>query len=325
VEKIRWGILGTGRMAGDFAEALRLLPEADLVAVGSRRQETAEAFGQRFGVPHRHTSYEALAADPDVDIVYIATPHIVHHHDALMSLHAGKHILLEKAFTMSAREASEVITLARSRGLFAMEAMWTRFFPAAVRLRELVAQGAVGELHLMRADLSHRVPYDPHHRLWDPQQGGGALLDIGIYPISLAFMILGEPQEMAGVGYIDHSEVDAQSACLLKYANGAIAVLSFSQLTDAPREALICGSKGTLRIHGRWQQPSRLSLIRGKEEQVFDIGYEGTGYHYQAAEVMRCIQAGLQESPIMPLDETLAIMRVMDSLRVAWGLRYPGE
>lgn len=324
-QHFRWGIIGTGGIAREFAAALQALPDGELLAVGSRRQETADAFGDAFDVPRRYGSYEALVSDPDVDIVYVATPHMFHHRDALLALEAGKHILVEKAFTINAQQAAEVIALARARGLFAMEAMWTRFFPAMRRLREMLAEGAVGEVQMVRADLSHRVEFDPTHRLYDPHQGGGALLDIGVYPIAFAWDVLGPPDRVTGVAHIGESGVDDQSACLFGYDSGAMAVLSFSQTTDAPREALIAGTEGVLRVEGRWQQPGRLTLARGGYEQVLDLPYTGSGYQYEAEAVMENIRAGRTESELMPLDETLAIMRVMDQLRAAWGLTYPGE
>ncbi len=324
-DRFRWGIVSTGGIARTFADALKRLPDAELLAVGSRTQASADAFGDDFGVPRRYGSYEALAADPDVDILYIATPHMFHHRDALMALEAGKHVLVEKAFTMNAREAEEVIALARAKGLFAMEAMWTRFFPAMIRLRELLAGGAIGEPQMVRADLSHRVEFHPKHRLYDPEVGGGALLDIGIYPIAFAWDVLGPPDRVTGVAHIGQSGVDDQSACLFEYDAGPMAVLSFSQTTDAPREAMVSGTDGFIRVEGRWQQPSRLTLVRGDLEEILELPFEGSGYQYEAVAVMDGIRAGRTESPIMPLDETLAIMRVMDDLRAQWGLRYPGE
>lgn len=324
-EAYGWGILGTGTVAHDFAAALKTLDNAALVAVGSRRQETANAFGEKFDIPHRHASYQALAADPEVDIVYVATPHFFHYRDAMMALRANKHVLVEKAFTINAQQAEGIVRLARQKGLFVMEAMWTRFFPVIVRLRELLAENVIGKVEMIRADLSHRVAFDPAHRFFDPQQGGGALLDIGIYPISLASMVLGNPNTVTGVAHLGQSGVDDQSACLLGYDDGAIAALSFSQTTDAPREAVISGTEGIIRILGRWQQPAQISVSKDGEDELIDLPYGGNGYQYQASAVMNCLRTGQTESEIMPLDETLSIMRVMDTLRAQWGLRYPGE
>ncbi len=193
MRKIAWGILGTGRIAGNFAADLALLPDAELVAVGSRSEATAQSFAGRFGAPHAHGSYEALAADPAVEVIYIATPHPLHAENMKLCLRAGKAVLCEKPFTLNAREAEEVIALAREQKLFLMEAMWTRFLPAVVRARELIEQGAIGEVRLLLADFGFRAAFDPHHRLFDPQLGGGALLDLGVYCVSLASMLFGPP------------------------------------------------------------------------------------------------------------------------------------
>jgi predicted dehydrogenase len=327
-DKIRWGILGTGTVAHEFAAALETLPDAELVAVGSRHQETADVFGDKFGIPRRHPNYGAVGADSGVDIVYIATPHTFHHRDATMALEAGKHVLVEKAFTINASEAREIIDLAHRKSLFAMEAMWTRFFPIMIRLRELLADNAIGDVQMLRADLSHRVEFDPAHRLYDPHQGGGALLDVGVYPISFASMVLGKPNSVIGVAHLGQSGVDDRSACLLGYRTGAMAVLSFSQTTDAPREALISGTEGVIKIHGRWQQPAQMTLQTGGKngpQELIDLPFEGSGYQYQATAVMDCIRSGQTGSDIMPLSESLSIMQTMDQLRSQWGLVYPGE
>lgn len=324
-DEVRWGIMSTGWIAHQFAEALQLLPAAELVAVGSRQQETADAFGDEFDIPRRYASYGELVADPAVDVVYIGTPHSFHHRDALMALEAGKHLLVEKAFTLNGRQASEIIELARRKELFVMEAMWTRFFPLMARLRELLAEGALGQLKMVRADFSHSAPYDPRNRFFDPHLGGGALLDLGIYPISLASMVLGESQQVSGVAHIGETGVDEQGACLLSYAEGALAVLSFSLRTDAPPEASISGTEGRIEIHGNWYSPASMTVTRGKESQRIEMPFAGSGYQFEAVEVMARIRQGHTESEIMPLDETLAIMRVLDELRAQWGMVFPGE
>lgn len=326
-DSVRWGIIGTGTIAHDFAGDLSLAPNAELVAVGSRRQESAEAFATRFSIPHAHGSYQALADDPNVDVAYIATPHNFHFRDAMMCLEAGKHCLIEKAFTLNAPEARQLIEVARTNGLFLMEAMWTRFFPAFDYLRDLLADEAIGSIEMIRADLSHKSEIDPTHRLFDPHQGGGALLDIGIYPISFASSVLGKPDTVTGVSYIGETGVDYNSSCLLGYNNGPMAALTFSQTCDAPREALIAGTKGNIRILGRWQQPRQVGLSFGKngEETVKEFPFDGQGYQFEAIAVGDLILSGRTESELMPLDETLWIMETMDALRQQWGLRYPDE
>lgn len=326
-DKIRWGILGTGKMAHDFAADMVHAPNAELVAVGSRRQESAQTFSDTFDVPHAHGSYEALAADPDVDIAYIATPHNKHFRDAMMCMEAGKHCLVEKAFTLNAPQARKLIATARDKNLFLMEAMWTRFFPAFDYLRELLAKETIGTIEMVRSDLSHRASMGPESRHFDPLQAGGALLDIGIYPISFASHILGKPDVWTGVSYIGEKGVDYNSSCLLGYASGPMAVLSFSKRADAPREALIAGSKGTIRVLGRWQQPRQIGLSFGKngEETIKSFEFEGGGYQFEAIAVSDAIIAGKTEHELMPMDETLWLMEIMDGLRQQWGLVYPDE
>lgn len=323
---IRWGILGTGNIAKQFARGLAELDDAKLVAVGSRTAEGAAAFAQQFGAERSHTSYEALANDPDVDAIYIATPHPMHKENTILCLEAGKAVLCEKPFAMNAREAGEMIDVARSRGIFLMEAMWTRFLPHMVRLRELLASGAIGELRMLQADFGFRTGFNPKHRLFNPDLGGGALLDVGIYPASLASMLFGAPERVTGMATMGETGVDEQSAMLFGYAGGQIAILSQAVRTNTPHEALLLGTAGRIRIHGSWWKATTMTLSAdGKPDELIDVPSPGNGYNYEAAEVGRCLRAGLTESATMPLDETLATMRALDEMRAQWGLRYPGE
>lgn len=323
---IRWGILGTGNIARQFARDLALLPDATLVAVGSRTQASADAFGATFAVPQCYDSYAALAADPDVDAVYVATPHTLHHDNTLACLEAGKAVLCEKPFALNAAETRAMIADARARGLFLMEAMWTRFIPAFVRLRAWLAEGVLGDIRLVQADIGFQATFDPHGRLFDPALGGGALLDIGIYPVSLASLVLGTPNAVSGHAHLGSTGVDEQATLALGHADGAVAALLLSFQTDTPREATIIGSKGWLRIHATWWHPTTLTLaLKGQAPQVIELPYAGNGYQYEAAEVMHCMRAGVTESAVMPLNETQTLMETLDALRAQWGLRYPGE
>jgi predicted dehydrogenase len=326
VEAIRWGILGTGRIADVFATGLADLPDAELAAVGSRAAETAARFGDKFGIPRRHASYAALAEDPAVQIVYVATPHTAHHPAVRLCLEAGKAVLCEKPFTINAAEAADLIELARARRLFLMEAMWTRFLPLMARVRELVAAGAIGEPRLLTADFGFRHPGGPDHRLFNPQLGGGALLDVGVYLVSLASMLFGQSERAVGLAHLGPTGVDEQAAVVLRYPGGQLAQLTAATRTSSPQEVTLMGSVGRLRIHPLWWKPTRLTLTRpdGSEED-FEIPFVGNGYNYEAAEAMRCLRAGALESPVMPLDETLAVMRTLDEVRAGWGLRYPME
>jgi predicted dehydrogenase len=325
-QKIRWGILSTGYIADLFAKGLQSVPDAELVAVGSRSMETAEQFGDRFNIPRRYAGYEQVANDPDVDVVYIGTPHPMHRGDSLMCLQAGKAVLCEKPFAINTREAEEVVRCAREKKLFLMEAMWTRYFPVMVKVRELLAQGAIGEVRMIQCDFGFRTNFNPQHRLFAPELGGGALLDVGVYAVSLASMVLGEPTRITGMATLGETGVDEQSAFILGYAGGQLAMLSTAVRTQTPQEATIIGTEGWIRVHSKFWCPHTLTLaVKGKDEQVIKLPYEGNGYNYQAVEVGNCLRAGKLESDVMPLDETLAIMRTMDAIRAQWGLKYPME
>lgn len=324
-QKIRWGILSTGRIANDFAEGLTAVDDAELVAVGSRRQATADEFGDQYGVPNRHASYEALANDPDVDVIYIGTPHTFHKENALLCIEAGKSVLLEKPFTINAGEAKVVIDAARAKGVFLMEAMWTRFIPAFVKLRELLAEGVIGDIRMLRAEFGFRREFDPEHRLFNPELGGGALLDVGIYPVSFSSMLFGRPQTIHSVATMGETGVDVQNGMVFHYENGEIAVLSSAIRTASAFEALIQGTEGTIRLHPRWWHTTGFTVQRGDEKEVYELPLKQNGYEYEAMEVGDCLRAGKTESAIMPLDESLALMEMLDTLRAQWGLKYPME
>lgn len=325
-DKIRWGILSTGFIARQFVQGLSVLPEAELVAVGSREAEAAQRFGDMFQIPRRYASYEALANDPEIDVIYIGTPHSLHKENSLLCLEAGNAVLCEKPFTINATEAEAVIKLARQKKLFVMEAMWTRFIPSIVRLRQLLAEGAIGEVRLFVGDLGFRAEVNPEGRLFKPALGGGALLDVGVYPVSMASMIFGTPTKITSMGHLGETGVDEQGAIILGYEEGRLAIVYTAIRTSTPSEAIVMGSTGRIRLHAPIFKPAQLTLSRaGQEDEIIDLPYEGNGFNYQAAEVMRCIRLGKIESDIMPHDETLAIMRTMDQVRAQWGLRYPME
>jgi predicted dehydrogenase len=323
---IRWGILGTGNIAGQFAQGLTSLDDAELVAVGSRSQESADSFGDRFGVPRRHGSYEALASDPLVDAVYIGTPHSLHKENTIMCLKAGKAVLCEKPFAINAAETREMIAVARERKLFLMEAVWSRFLPLLVKLRELLAEGAIGEVRMLYADFGFRASVNPESRLFNPALGGGALLDVGIYPVSLAHMILGKPNRIAALAEIGETGVDEQGAMILGFPKGELALLSTAIRTSTPHEATILGTKGSIRLEREWWHGTKLTLQRGDgAPEQLDLPFEGNGYNYEAAEVGRCLREGRLESDVIPLDETLEVMETLDAIRAQWGLKYPME
>jgi predicted dehydrogenase len=324
-KKIRWGIFGTGRIAGKFAEGLAVLPDAELVAVGSRTQAAADEFAARFNVPHRHASYEALVEDAAVDALYVATPHSLHAENSLMGLAAGKAVLCEKPFAINAREAARVIKKARAKKLMLMEATWTRFLPSMIRLREMLAAETIGDVRTLFADFGFRRETTAG-RLFDPALGGGALLDVGIYPVSLASMIFGAPSQITGLTDLGEKGVDEQSGILLGHAGGKLAVLHTAVRVNTPQKACICGTLGRLNLQSGWWRgaPMTLELDKGGEE-FLEFPFTGNGYQFEASEFMECLRAGRTESTVMPLDETLSIMRTLDKLRAQWGLKYPME
>lgn len=322
---IRWGILGPGRIAAAFAAGLQALPDADLAAVGSRSRERADAFADRFGIPVRHGSYEDLAADPGVDIVYVATPHPGHAPAMRLCLAHGKAVLSEKPFTVNAAEAREVVGMARSRRLLLMEGMWTRYWPLMRRLRSMVADGAIGEPLLVQADFGFRATFDPESRLFSPSLGGGALLDVGVYCVSLASMLFGKPRGVVGEAVLGQTGVDEHDVIALSYDGGAMALLGTSVRVSTAQEAIVTGTEGRIRVHAPWWQPSVLTLSAGGAEETIELPREGNGFNYEAAEAMACLRDGRTETDGLPLDETVHVMETMDRLREQWGVRYPME
>jgi predicted dehydrogenase len=340
MQQIRWGILSTGFIANLFAEGLTALDDATLIAVGSRGQASASAFGDKWNVPHRHASYEALAKDPDVEVIYVAPPHPFHYENTLMCLNAGKHVLVEKPFAMNARQAQEMIDLARKKGLFLMEAMWTRHLPAMVQLRKWIADGEIGDVELVRAHFSFMADFNPQSRLFAPELGGGALLDAGIYPISFAHMILGTPKTVSSTASLGKTGTDDRSSYLFGYDGGKTALLSSGVRLAVPVEAHVFGTKGYIKVHEPWLNPRVVTLAKlsapGSDSMLIYDGIlfdnqtvhpptRGNGYNYEAVEVGQCIRAGKHESAILPLAETLAIMETLDKIRSQWNLTYPNE
>ena len=322
---IRWGIIGTGVIAKKFAAGLTAVSDAELVAVASRSRKTADAFGDLTHVKKRYDNYESLARDPDVDVVYIATPHSLHKENTLMCLRAGKSVLCEKPFAINAREAAEMIGLARERHLFLMEAMWTRFFPLMTKVREMIASGAIGEVRMLMADFGYRSD-DLKNWVFDPNYGGGGLLDVGIYPLSLSHWIFGTPNRIVSMADLGKTGVDEQSAALLGYEDGRIALIASGSRTATPHVAYLLGTKGRIHIHAPWWRPKTLTLsLNGGADEVMQISYQGNGYNYEAEEVARCLREGRIESEVMSLDETLSIMKTMDSIRDQWKLKFPME
>jgi predicted dehydrogenase len=320
-EPLRWGFIGTGWIADSFATDLAFTDSGRVVAVGSRQMETADRFADRFDIPNRHASYEALVADPEVDVVYVATPHPMHHPDTLLALRAGKPVLVEKPFTMNAIEARELVAVARAKKLFLMEAMWTRFLPHIAEIRRLLAGGALGDIVTVSADHGQWFEKDPDFRLFAPELGGGALLDLGVYPVSFASMVLGTPKKIVTLIDPAFTGVDGQTSMLFGYVGGAQAVLTCTSLARSSTRAAIVGSEARIEIDGDFYTPTSFTLItRAGDRTRFDEPHEGRGLWHQADEVTRCLREGLLESPLMPLDESISIMETMDTV-LAQGAR----
>lgn len=313
---LRWGILGTGGIAHTFATDLRLTDSGVVAAVGSRSQEGADRFADEFGIEARHPSYESLVADPTVDVIYVATPHPSHRQNAILALRAGKPVLVEKPFAMNATEAAEIVAVAREENLFAMEAMWTRFLPHVVQIREWLAAGALGDLVTVTADHGQWFAEDPKFRLFAPELGGGALLDLGIYPVSFASMILGPPDRIAAVIDPAFTGVDAQTSMVFGYESGAQAVLTCTLRAKSPTRAAIVGTEARIEIDGDFYAPASITLLpRDGEPTRIESTHEGRGLRHQADEVARRLATGDLESPLMPLDESVAIMKTMDAVQ----------
>jgi len=326
VTGLRWGILGPGGIARAFASDLRTAG-LDVAAVGSRRPETAQAFADEFDVARVHGSYEALVADPEIDIVYIATPHPFHAAQAILALEAGKHVLVEKPFTLNAAEAALVRDVARQKGLLAMEAMWTRYLPHMMRIRELLADGALGTVRGLTADHTQHLPTDPLHRLNALELGGGALLDLGVYPVSFAWNVLGAPATIAAAATLGPTGADAEVATIFTYASGAIATTLSAAHSAGPNTATIIGTDARIEIDPVWYAPASFRLIAsdGTVQESFASEVEGRGMQYQALAAEQYVAQGRTDSDVLPLDETVAIMGTLDAVREIIGVRYPGE
>lgn len=319
---IRWGFLGAGGIAAAMAADLHH-GNNTLYAVAARDADRATAFAARFGASHSHGDYRAVIEDPDVDIVYVATTHPFHREQALMAIDAGKPVLIEKPLTLNAAQAREVITSARDKGVFAMEAVWMRANPLILKAREMVARGVIGDVVSVHADFSIRLDFDPTHRLYDLANGGGALLDLGVYPMHFASMFLGRPDTQQVLGTLSPTGSDATVALQWGYASGVTAQLRCATTALTPGRATIAGTAGSISVEPWFLNPDRLVLTTSDGESRFDG--EGTAYGPQIEEVERCLREGLLESPLAPQADTIAILELIDEARADLGVRYPGE
>jgi predicted dehydrogenase len=321
-----WAILGLGNIAHKFATDLALVPQARLHAVASRSLPKAQEFAQTFGAPHAMGSYEELLAVPDIDAVYIATPHSEHHAHALLCLQAGLPVLCEKAFAQNASQAQEMIQVAQAQGVFLMEAFWTRFFPAIQHALDLVEAGTIGEVKHLAADFGFITDVKPESRLFDPALAGGSLLDIGVYSLFISQLFLGVPSTVRAIATPAPTGVDLSCVMALAHAGGATASLFSTLAATTNNYCTLYGTKGQLHLTGRFHAPNGLEIHRPDQQvQVIPYPKVGLGYHYEAAHVQACLSQGLRESPLLPLAFSLDLMRTLDAVRAQIGLRYPGE
>ncbi|WGM22858.1 Gfo/Idh/MocA family oxidoreductase (plasmid) [Paenarthrobacter sp. OM7] len=325
-DPIRWGILGAGRIA--TAQTQDLLDNGFTVqAVGSRSLDSSRAFSARFGIPDAHGSYDALVANPDVDVVYVATPHSFHHAHALLAINAGKHVLVEKPFTINAHQAQEVVTLAEKNGLVVLEAMWTRFLPHMVRVREIIKDGLLGEIRKITASHNRNLSKDPTHRLNNPALGGGALLDLGVYPVSFAFDVLGAPQQIRASAIKTTTGVDRQTAVILTYADGQQALLDCALDAAGSSRATIIGTEGWINIESVWNQSATFGRYdhQGHMVEIFAQPAKGRGMQFQALEMESLIKNSPSARRILPPHDSVAIIAAMDTIRQQIGLVYDAD
>lgn len=319
----RWGILGPGRIAHKFAADLLTLPDAKLWAVASTDAGRAAEFAGQYNIPHHYGRYEDLLTCPDLDVVYVATPHVLHHENALMLLNGGIAVLGEKPFAMNAEQVQQMVDTARQRGVFLMEALWSRFMPALQLVEEKLKSGAIGPVTLLKADFGFPAPFLPDKRLFNKSLGGGALLDIGIYPLFLAYWLMGMPDRIEATATFGETGVDEQCAILLHYADGRLAVLDSTLRAKTQCEAYIYGPDGHLHVPTRWHETQSLTVApNDREPETISFARETFGYTYEAQHVMDCLRDGRTESPLWSLTDSLNLMQLLDTVRSRAGIVY---
>ena len=321
---VRWGIIGPGKIARKFAAGFEKVPHARLHAIASRDLSRGKEFAKEFNVPVCYDSYAALIADPEIDIIYIATPHAFHHPQTLQCLRGKKAVLCEKPLTLDFRKASELVATARANDTFLMEGMWSRFFPAIRKTVELVRSGAIGEIRFMRADFGFSAPHDPNNRVLNLALGGGAQLDVGVYPMFLVLLLMGKPTQVQATARLAATGADETTAVQFCFQDGGIAHILSSIAADTPKQADIIGTSGTLTLHTPWHKSEKLTLKHpdGKTD-VFDFPFTGFGFDYEVAEVSSTILAGKKESDLLPLDFSLLMAEVADEILKQSHVVYP--
>lgn len=328
-QKIRWGILGCGKIARKFAADLRLVDDAELIAVGARQKETAEAFAKDYPAKYVHEGYDALVQNPEVDVIYIATPHSHHYENTLLCLNNGKAVLCEKAFAVNGKQAKEMIALAKEKNLFLMEALWTKFLPHYKTTMQMITEGKIGEIKSISVNFGFR-PVPPFaQRMYDPALAGGTLLDIGIYNVFLVLSVLGKPDSINAVMIPAATGVDDQCAVTFIYNNGAIAQMFSSFASNLATEAYINGSEGRIKLGHRFYAPeSSVEYYPGYMDSLQLVACdkeEGWGYQHEARHVGECIRQGLKESPVVSFDDTMLLMETLDAIRYKAGIFYEAD
>jgi len=322
LKPVRWGILATGWIAKSFTEDLAQLPDAEVLAVGSRSLDGAQAFAQTHGIPRAYGSWQELAADGDLDIIYVATPHSAHYAATQLCLSAGRAVLCEKPFTLDHPTSAALVDLARERGLFLMEAMWMRANPAIRRIVSMVAEGEIGDVRHVTVDFGLPGPVPPGHRLRAPELGGGALLDLGVYPVTFAHLFLGPPDHIRAWAHLFPEGTDEATGIVFGYDRGAVATLSCGLRGATSGRAVITGTDGRIEVPGPFHRPAGFTVVHGDQNTWLDLPFAGNGMNHEAAEAMRCLRAGWLESPLVPHADTLAIMATLDEIRTQIGVRY---
>lgn len=327
MDKIKWGIIGTGRIARTFAAALAGTPDAELYAVASRTVEKAVAFAAEFGFEKSYGSYADLAADDNIDAVYIATPMASHYEDCLLCLRNGRNVLCEKSVTLNSAQLREILKLAKENDLFFMEAMWTKCRPAYLKMKEWIGAGRIGDIRYVKGDFSNLVHYDPNDRLFRPDCGGGALLDLAVYPLTLAEDVLGFPSEIVSSAHIGRDGVDLSNTFILRYHDGSFAAIDSGFEITLRNNAIISGTEGMIVLGDWFFCSNEVTLLDrdGNEIEKFDMPNRVNGYEYEIEEVHRCLRAGLKESPLVPHSGTLNVMAIMDAARGQWSMKFPKE
>ncbi|MBN1952244.1 MAG: Gfo/Idh/MocA family oxidoreductase [Bacteroidales bacterium] len=323
-KKYNWGILGAGNIARKFASDLKLLPAAKLYAVGSRSLERAESFASEFSVQKAYGTYEDFISDPEIDIVYIASRHIGHYPDTLLCLNHGKPVLCEKPIAMNRHQFRKMRALAESKRLFFMEALWTRFIPSFLKTMELIRDGAIGEVRLIESDFCFCPPYQEEGRLFNPELGGGTLLDVGIYPLFIALELGGDIKEIQAMANFGKTGVDTMCHMLARHTGGVMSVLSCSIVNQGNVETIVQGTKGRIRLNKWWHTPTSIDLIDANDRvEHIEFDEPGFGYQYEAQEVMDCLDQNLIQSSKFSLAQSDRLITALDRVRELAGIKYP--